>query len=63
VATSANWKPGEKVIVPAPRTMEELEQRLLSKYECADWFLCLKSIDGVTAPEPKVRELAGAGVA
>ncbi|HQD27508.1 MAG TPA: peroxiredoxin, partial [Methanoculleus thermophilus] len=28
VATPANWQPGEKVIVPAPKTPEEIEKRM-----------------------------------
>lgn len=46
VATPANWEAGQKVIVPAPKTMEDLEKRIESGLECADWYLCLKSLDG-----------------
>jgi peroxiredoxin (alkyl hydroperoxide reductase subunit C) len=44
VATPANWEPGEKVIVPAPKTPEEIEKRLKEGYECKDWYLCFKKI-------------------
>jgi len=44
VATPANWQPGEKVIVPAPTTLEEAKERLKEEYECVDWYLCKKSI-------------------
>jgi len=44
VATPANWQPGEKVVVPAPKTQAELEKRLSEGYECKDWYLCFKSI-------------------
>ncbi len=44
VATPANWQPGEKVIVPAPKTPEEIEKRLKEGYECKDWYLCFKKI-------------------
>jgi len=44
VATPANWKPGEKVIVPPPHTQEAAEKRLQEGYECVDWFLCRKKI-------------------
>jgi len=44
VATPANWQPGEKVIVPAPTTVEGAEERLKEEYECVDWYLCKKSI-------------------
>jgi len=44
VATPANWKPGDKVIVPAPKTQEEAEERMKQNYECIDWYLCKKQI-------------------
>jgi peroxiredoxin (alkyl hydroperoxide reductase subunit C) len=44
VATPANWKPGDKVIVPAPMTQEMAEQRVKEGYECVDWYLCKKSV-------------------
>lgn len=44
VATPANWTPGEKVIVPPPRSQEDLEKRLTEGYECIDWYLCFKKI-------------------
>lgn len=44
VATPANWKPGDKVIVPPPKTQEEAEQRLNQGYECIDWYLCKKNL-------------------
>jgi peroxiredoxin (alkyl hydroperoxide reductase subunit C) len=44
VATPANWEPGQKVIIPAPKTTEELEQRVEAGYECADWYLCMKPL-------------------
>lgn len=51
VATPANWEPGQKVIIPAPRTMEDLEKRIEAGYDCADWYLCFKSLNGAaTAP-------------
>jgi hypothetical protein len=34
VATPANWRPGDKVIVPAPNTQEMAEERLKEGYEC-----------------------------
>lgn len=41
IATPANWKPGENVIVPPPKTQAEAEQRLHEKHEeCKSWFLC-----------------------
>jgi len=44
VALPANWKPGDKVIVPPPATQEDAEKRLSEGYECVDWFLCKKSL-------------------
>ncbi len=45
VATPANWKPGDKVIIPAPKTMETVEERVQAGYECVDWYLCKKSLE------------------
>ncbi len=45
VATPANWKPGEKVIVPAPRSQEAAQERLNQGYECVDWYFCKKSLE------------------
>ena len=45
VATPANWKPGENVIVPPPKTQEEAENVKSEEYEeCVDWFLCKKKV-------------------
>jgi len=45
VATPANWRPGDKVIVPPPTTVEMAEERLKAGYECVDWYLCKKTLD------------------
>ncbi len=42
VATPANWRPGDSVIVPAPNTQEGAEERMKQGYECVDWYLCKK---------------------
>ena len=44
VATPANWRPGDKVVVPPPSTQEDAEERLKQGYECVDWYLCKKSL-------------------
>ncbi|MBN1194069.1 MAG: peroxiredoxin [Methanomicrobiaceae archaeon] len=44
VATPANWQPGDKVVVSAPKTTEEMEKRLQQGYDCKDWYLCFKDI-------------------
>ncbi len=45
VATPEGWRPGDKVIVPPPKTVEELEERLRAGYECADWWFCRKDLE------------------
>jgi peroxiredoxin (alkyl hydroperoxide reductase subunit C) len=44
VATPANWKPGDDVIVPPPKTKKEAEKRLKEGFDCADWFFCKKKL-------------------
>ncbi len=44
VATPANWKPGEPVVVPPPVTIEQVDERLKEGYECKDWYLCKKKL-------------------
>ena len=44
VATPANWKPGDQVILPAPKTQEGAEQRMAEGLDCVDWYLCKKSL-------------------
>ena len=44
VALPVNWKPGDKVIAPPPKTEAEVEERLKANYERLDFYLCKKSI-------------------
>jgi peroxiredoxin (alkyl hydroperoxide reductase subunit C) len=45
VATPANWRPGEKVIVPAPKTADDAAARVQAPgVECTDWYLCKKAL-------------------
>jgi peroxiredoxin (alkyl hydroperoxide reductase subunit C) len=45
IATPANWKPGEMVLIPVPETQEDAEKRIKVKdYECADWYICKKKL-------------------
>ncbi len=44
VATPANWRPGDMVVVPPPGTQEMAEERLKQGYECIDWYLCKKKL-------------------
>ncbi|KUO39515.1 MAG: peroxiredoxin [Candidatus Hadarchaeum yellowstonense] len=46
VATPANWRPGDDVIVPPPATQEAAEERLREGYECKDWYFCKKKLPG-----------------
>jgi len=45
VATPVNWKPGEKVIVPPPKTIADIQERSSHKeYERFDFYLNKKSL-------------------
>lgn len=44
VACPLNWQPGDKVIVPAPKTLEALAERKKSDLEMVDWYLAKKSL-------------------
>ena len=44
VATPANWRPGDMVVMPPPGTQEMAEERLKQGYECIDWYLCKKKL-------------------
>ncbi|MBN1165976.1 MAG: peroxiredoxin [Methanospirillaceae archaeon] len=44
VATPANWQPGDKVVVPPPKTTAEADKRVTEGYECKDFYLCFKNI-------------------
>lgn len=45
VSCPANWKPGDKVIVPPPKTQKELDERLAGKFdEVVDFYLVKKSL-------------------
>ncbi|MCW5981481.1 MAG: peroxiredoxin [Bryobacteraceae bacterium] len=46
-ATPANWRPGEKVVVPPPKMVNEVQERLSHKgkdYDVKDFYLCLKEL-------------------
>ncbi len=44
-ATPANWQPGDKVVVPAPKTVAEIAERMThSEYEIRDFYLSLKDL-------------------
>lgn len=47
VATPANWRPGDRVIIPPPATTDAARERVDGAgagYDCLDWFLCLKKL-------------------
>ncbi len=45
IATPANWKPGDDVIVPPPGSCGTAKDRMTTPdpdVKCLDWFMCLK---------------------
>lgn len=44
VATPVDWRKGEKVIVPPPKTETEVRQRREAGHECIDFYLCKKDV-------------------
>lgn len=44
VAMPVDWQPGDKVIVPPPKTIEAMEERLKSDYEMIDFYLAKKEL-------------------
>lgn len=46
VALPLDWKKGDKVIIPPPKTLEEMQQRLEdTTCEKVDFYLCKKELD------------------
>lgn len=44
-ALPLNWQPGDKAIVPPPKTLAELDARLKSDYEMVDFYLAKRSLN------------------
>jgi peroxiredoxin 2/4 len=44
VALPLNWQPGDKVIVPPPKNLAALDERLNSNYEMVDFYLAKKNL-------------------
>jgi peroxiredoxin (alkyl hydroperoxide reductase subunit C) len=45
LATPANWRPGDRLMVPPPKTQEEAEGRAQdASVECTDWYFCTKKL-------------------
>ena len=44
VVTPANWTPGNSVIVPSPKTIDDLYEKIENPcgLNCMDWYLCFK---------------------
>ena len=45
VATPANWKVGDPVVVPPPNSAEGADERVREGYDCKDWYLCFKKLE------------------
>ena len=45
VATPANWKIGDPVVVPPPNSTEGANERVREGYDCKDWYLCFKKLE------------------
>jgi len=45
VATPANWRPGDQVIVPPPKTVEAAAERAqMPGIECTDWYFAKRDL-------------------
>ncbi|HEV2761914.1 MAG TPA: peroxiredoxin [Pyrinomonadaceae bacterium] len=50
-ATPANWRPGDKVVVPPPQTLEDAEKRVeagkdeQSGFDVTDWYFTKRSLN------------------
>ncbi len=56
VATPADWRPGDDVIVPPPSSCGVAKERVEKKdpaVKCHDWFFCFKSLPKDEAVQPK----------
>lgn len=53
VATPANWRPGENVIVPAPTTMDDLatEEAKKESYDYKTWYLRFREMPKTAAAD------------
>lgn len=52
-ATPANWREGEKVVVPPPKTVQEVDEVLAkTEYEHRDFYLALKDASPAATAKP-----------
>ncbi len=59
VATPADWRPGDEVIVPTAGSCGVAKERMESKADdtkCYDWFFCTKKLDEETVLNKIVRK-------
>ena len=52
VATGADWRPGDEVIIPPPSSYGVAKERMETKdpnIKCNDWFFCLKKLPEITS--------------
>jgi peroxiredoxin (alkyl hydroperoxide reductase subunit C) len=47
VSMPLDWNPGDKAILPAPKTLDALDERLASNVEMVDFYLAKKSLENV----------------
>lgn len=58
IATPADWRPGDEVIVPTAGSCGVAKERMENKEDmnCYDWFFCTKKIDKETILKKIVKE-------
>ena len=44
VVTPEGWQPGDKVILPPPRTADAIEARSQEGLDCVDWYYCKRDL-------------------
>jgi len=44
VVLPLDWQPGDKVVVPPPRSLEEMQEREKSDYEMVDFYLAKRDV-------------------
>ncbi|MDD5656986.1 MAG: hypothetical protein PHF00_06995, partial [Elusimicrobia bacterium] len=53
IATPADWRPGDDVIVPPPDSCGVAKERVAGRqaggYRCDDWFMCFKPLGAAGA--------------